>query len=123
MFQNKPIGSFLMRDPSEVEKENLKTKWMTLVFSYKHCSRDFRAEREYENYFVMIENSDGYGCLFGKKNFEDTSKAIDLRFMGFDCDDGISVSMIKEAVNVHLKDQEGYNELPFKFPIHRELPF
>ena len=71
----------------------------------------------------MIENSDGYGRLFGKKNFEDTSKAIDLRFMGFDCDDAISVSMIKEAVNVHLKDQEGYNELPFKFPIHRELPF
>ena len=61
--------------------------------------------------------------VFGKKNFEDISKAIDLRFMGFDCDDAISVSMIKEAVNVHLKDQEGYNELPFKFPINRELPF
>ena len=43
--------------------------------------------------------------VFGKKNFEDISKAIvDLRFMGFDCDDAISVSMIKEAVNVHLKD-------------------
>ena len=38
---------------------------MTIVFSYKHCSRDLRAEREYENYFVMIENSDGYVRIFG----------------------------------------------------------
>ena len=121
VFQNKPLGSFLLRDATEMEKDNLNTKWMTLVFSYKHRTRFLRSGNK--NFFVMIVHSDGYGRLFGKKKTQDTTKIMNLHFEGFDHDDAISVAMIKESVNVHLKDQEGYNELPFKFPIHRELPF
>ena len=122
-FYTKPFGSFLLRDATEVEKDNLNTKWMTLVFSYKHRSRALRSG--HKNFYVMIENSNGYGRLFGKKTIEDTAKCIDLDFFeGFDHDDDtISVSMITEAINVHLKDNEGYNNLPFKFPINRDLPF
>ena len=120
-FQNKPLGSFLLRDATETEKDNLNTKWMTLVFSYKHRSRALRSGNK--NFYVMIENSNGYGRLFGKKNFEDTAKTMNLSFEGFDHDDVISVSMITEAVNVHLKVLVYTNELPFQFPINRELPF
>ena len=122
-FYTKPFGSFLLRDATDLEKDNLNTKWMTLVFSYKHRSRALRSG--HKNFYVIIENTNGYGRLFGKQNIEDTTKSMNLSFLiGFDHDeDTISVSMITEAVNVHLKDNEGYHFHPFKFPINRDLPF
>ena len=31
-FHTKPFGSFLLRDATDLEKDNLNTKWMTCIF-------------------------------------------------------------------------------------------